>query len=167
MRCSNARCSCDICFETEYSGVALVVSRPARPPLSSALARARAGQAGNSATATQADDPAAMPHADALVKVRPLYARLLAVEHAVSDRKTSVEAGDYMFVHAGVRPGVPLASQRQEDLLWIRDTFLDSALDHQGFQCRFPRSHQQSRRFLASGQQPSPPSQHRPCTPSN
>lgn len=44
--------------------------------------------------------------------------------------KTSVEAGDYMFVHAGVRPGVPLAAQRQEDLLWIRDTFLDSALDH-------------------------------------
>lgn len=44
--------------------------------------------------------------------------------------KTSVEAGDYMFVHAGVRPGVPLALQRQEDLLWIRDTFLDSPLDH-------------------------------------
>lgn len=44
--------------------------------------------------------------------------------------KTSVEAGDYMFVHAGVRPGVPLSAQRQEDLLWIRDTFLDSALDH-------------------------------------
>jgi len=44
--------------------------------------------------------------------------------------KTSVEAGDYMFVHAGVRPGVPLSAQRQEDLLWIRDAFLDSALDH-------------------------------------
>ena len=34
-----------------------------------------------------------VPHADALVKVQPLYARLLAVEHAVFDRKTSVEAG--------------------------------------------------------------------------
>ncbi len=28
--------------------------------------------------------------------------------------------GDYLFVHAGVRPGVPLQEQRSEDLLWIR-----------------------------------------------
>jgi len=34
--------------------------------------------------------------------------------------------GDYLFVHAGVRPGVPLDRQRTEDLLWIRDEFLDS-----------------------------------------
>jgi serine/threonine protein phosphatase 1 len=32
--------------------------------------------------------------------------------------------GDYLFVHAGVRPGIPLARQREEDLLWIRDAFL-------------------------------------------
>lgn len=32
--------------------------------------------------------------------------------------------GDFLFVHAGVRPGIPLARQREEDLLWIRDTFL-------------------------------------------
>ena len=32
--------------------------------------------------------------------------------------------GDYFFVHAGVRPGVPLTKQRDEDLLWIRDDFL-------------------------------------------
>lgn len=32
--------------------------------------------------------------------------------------------GDYAFVHAGVRPGVPLTDQREEDLLWIRDEFL-------------------------------------------
>ena len=35
-------------------------------------------------------------------------------------------AGDYLFVHAGVRPGVALAQQRSEDLLWIRDEFLGS-----------------------------------------
>jgi len=35
-------------------------------------------------------------------------------------------AGDYLFVHAGVRPGVPLPQQRSEDLLWIREAFLDS-----------------------------------------
>jgi len=32
--------------------------------------------------------------------------------------------GDYLFVHAGVRPGAPLQEQRSEDLLWIRGPFL-------------------------------------------
>jgi serine/threonine protein phosphatase 1 len=36
------------------------------------------------------------------------------------------EEGDYLFVHAGLRPGVALAAQRDEDLLWIRDEFLFS-----------------------------------------
>lgn len=40
--------------------------------------------------------------------------------------KLSVTLGDYHFVHAGVRPGVPLERQVPEDLLWIRDVFLDS-----------------------------------------
>ena len=37
--------------------------------------------------------------------------------------------GDYLFVHAGVRPGVAIEKQRTEDLLWIRDEFLDSDRD--------------------------------------
>jgi serine/threonine protein phosphatase 1 len=40
------------------------------------------------------------------------------------------EEGGYVFVHAGVRPGVPLDRQAAEDLLWIRDEFLVSAADH-------------------------------------
>ena len=36
----------------------------------------------------------------------------------------SIEAGDYLFVHAGVRPGVALPDQSASDLRWIRDTFL-------------------------------------------
>jgi serine/threonine protein phosphatase 1 len=35
------------------------------------------------------------------------------------------EEGDYLFVHAGVRPGIPLDRQVEEDLLWIRNEFLD------------------------------------------
>jgi serine/threonine protein phosphatase 1 len=35
-----------------------------------------------------------------------------------------VEAGDYLFVHAGVRPGVPLEAQSDLDCLYIRDEFL-------------------------------------------
>ncbi len=38
--------------------------------------------------------------------------------------------GDYFFVHAGVRPGVPLAAQGENDLLWIRESFLGSTVDH-------------------------------------
>jgi serine/threonine protein phosphatase 1 len=39
--------------------------------------------------------------------------------------------GDYLFVHAGVRPGVPLDQQRQADLRWIREPFvLDEKTDH-------------------------------------
>lgn len=40
--------------------------------------------------------------------------------------KLSVTLGDYHFVHAGVRPGVSLERQLPEDLLWIRDVFLDA-----------------------------------------
>jgi serine/threonine protein phosphatase 1 len=39
------------------------------------------------------------------------------------------EEGDYLFVHAGIRPGVPLAEQRPSDLVWIRDAFLSAASD--------------------------------------
>ncbi|MDR6755513.1 serine/threonine protein phosphatase 1 [Mycoplana sp. BE70] len=32
--------------------------------------------------------------------------------------------GNYVFVHAGLRPGIPLEAQEDEDLLWIREPFL-------------------------------------------
>jgi serine/threonine protein phosphatase 1 len=32
--------------------------------------------------------------------------------------------GHYLFVHAGVRPGVALEKQRDQDLIWIREPFL-------------------------------------------
>ncbi len=35
--------------------------------------------------------------------------------------------GQYLFVHAGVRPGVPLLQQHPEDLLWIRGPFLNGS----------------------------------------
>lgn len=34
------------------------------------------------------------------------------------------EAGDYLFVHAGIRPGIALGAQRPNDLMWIRHDFL-------------------------------------------
>ncbi|MCW5693233.1 MAG: serine/threonine protein phosphatase [Pseudolabrys sp.] len=43
--------------------------------------------------------------------------------------KTSFDSERYFFCHGGVRPGVPLARQSDEDLLWIRDDFLNSTAD--------------------------------------
>lgn len=43
-----------------------------------------------------------------LIERMPVYARI----------------GPYLFVHAGVRPGVPLEAQTDEDLMWIREPFL-------------------------------------------
>jgi serine/threonine protein phosphatase 1 len=37
-----------------------------------------------------------------------------------------VEVGDYVFVHAGVRPGVAMHDQSERDLLWIREPFLNA-----------------------------------------
>ncbi len=36
----------------------------------------------------------------------------------------------YLFVHAGIVPGVPLEDQQPHDLVWIRSRFLDSEADH-------------------------------------
>jgi len=38
--------------------------------------------------------------------------------------------GDYLFVHAGIRPGVEVDQQRQTDLRWIREPFLLDDTDH-------------------------------------
>lgn len=38
--------------------------------------------------------------------------------------------GSYLFVHAGIRPGVPLANQVPHDLRWIRLPFLSDDSDH-------------------------------------
>jgi serine/threonine protein phosphatase 1 len=42
--------------------------------------------------------------------------------------RLSVIVGDYFFCHAGVRPGVPLDEQVPQDLMWIREDFLNSPL---------------------------------------
>lgn len=39
------------------------------------------------------------------------------------------ETDDYIFVHAGLRPGVPLTEQAMDDLLWIRHEFIGLDVD--------------------------------------
>lgn len=42
----------------------------------------------------------------------------------------SVEFGDYLMVHAGIRPGLSISEQSSTDMRWIRREFLDSEADH-------------------------------------
>lgn len=62
--------------------------------------------------------------ADRLFQAMPVRQR-----DFLSGLTTSFSCGDYFFVHAGVRPRVPLDQQREQDLLWIRDEFLQSEQD--------------------------------------
>lgn len=43
---------------------------------------------------------------------------------------THCQFGDYLFVHAGIRPGLTLERQSDRDLLWIREEFLTSRRRH-------------------------------------
>ena len=54
------------------------------------------------------------------------FGRNVPPEHLafVEGFEDSLEIGDYLFVHAGVKPGVPLDQQAPEDLYWIREDFL-------------------------------------------
>lgn len=40
------------------------------------------------------------------------------------------KVGDYLFVHAGIRPGIPVEQQKSSDLRWIRKGFLDHRKPH-------------------------------------
>jgi serine/threonine protein phosphatase 1 len=47
--------------------------------------------------------------------------------------RNSFHCGDFLFVHAGIRPGVPIELQDSSDMLWIRDEFLNSQQAHGTF----------------------------------
>ena len=48
----------------------------------------------------------------------------------LQDGEAMVRIGDYLFVHAGIQPGVPLDEQSERDLRWIREPFLSHTGDH-------------------------------------
>ncbi len=66
-----------------------------------------------------------------LLHAQQQFAERLPASHRsfLGGLATSHTEGDYLFVHAGVRPGVALEEQHTEDLLWIRDEFLDCDRD--------------------------------------
>ncbi|MEM1399728.1 MAG: metallophosphoesterase family protein [Pseudomonadota bacterium] len=67
-----------------------------------------------------------------LMQVREQLRENLPDDHLTFMRllEMSISFGDYFFTHAGVRPGVALDAQSPQDLMWIRDRFLNSSVKH-------------------------------------
>ncbi|MCC6720304.1 MAG: serine/threonine protein phosphatase [Acetobacteraceae bacterium] len=61
------------------------------------------------------------------------WAALIPPPHLAFMRELALmhRAGGYVFVHAGVRPGLALSAQTRQDLLWIREPFLSSTRTHE------------------------------------
>ena len=74
--------------------------------------------------ARAADRPVARVHAEAVERVPPEHLAFLEVLPAHYRR------GEVLFVHAGIRPGIPIPEQSETDLLWIREPFLSDPRDH-------------------------------------
>jgi serine/threonine protein phosphatase 1 len=58
--------------------------------------------------------------------------RAIPEDHArfIAGFADTLSFGDYLLVHAGIRPGVDLSQQTQVDLRWIRSPFLENDSDH-------------------------------------
>jgi serine/threonine protein phosphatase 1 len=72
--------------------------------------------------------PTMNPSADEQVELIEGLRHAIPSEHYdfLHELQSSFTCGDFFFVHAGVKPGVPLERQKDEDLLWIREEFLSS-----------------------------------------
>lgn len=76
-------------------------------------------------------DPAAYAAADFAGVQALMHEAIPAEDRAfVGSFESSLRVGDYLFVHAGIRPQVPLDAQRDADLRWIREPFLGFSGDH-------------------------------------
>lgn len=76
--------------------------------------------------------PSSVAFGDDLAAIGAEIGRLVPPRHIalIQSMPLSHRAGDYLFVHAGLRPGLDIKYQQPRDLLWIRDEFLDSPDDH-------------------------------------
>ncbi len=72
--------------------------------------------------------PVGRAEAEAWEQTRVAFRAAFPPAHETFLRQLELMAayGDYVFVHAGVKPGLPLERQTAADLLWIRNEFLDN-----------------------------------------
>ena len=69
-----------------------------------------------------------LPEDQALRRLRELVPA--AHWHFIADMADTFRFGDYLFVHAGIRPGIKIGDQTPRDLRWIREEFLSDSRDH-------------------------------------
>ncbi|MEI6335071.1 MAG: metallophosphoesterase family protein [Methylococcaceae bacterium] len=73
-----------------------------------------------------------IPTAKELAGLRTQLLEKMPASHLTFFERLAIyyEIGGYFFVHAGIKPSCKLHLQRAEDLLWIREEFLNSELFH-------------------------------------
>lgn len=73
----------------------------------------------------------ALPYAERLATLQADLRTKVPASHLAFLRglKRMHAEGDYLFVHAGVRPGVAIEAQSADDLIWIREPFLSARGD--------------------------------------
>ncbi len=76
-------------------------------------------------------DPDALRSADELTALRMVKEKVPQSHNEfLKSFADTFRFGDYLFVHAGIRPGVALEEQDRSDLRWIREPFLTDAKEH-------------------------------------
>ncbi len=75
--------------------------------------------------------PRPMAAEEDLIRAQHEFAGRIPAAHVEFLRRMKLKhaEGDYLFVHAGLRPGVAVTAQIAQDLMWIRDEFLESDAD--------------------------------------
>jgi serine/threonine protein phosphatase 1 len=70
--------------------------------------------------------PSINPGSREQIELADELARSMPEQHVrfLESLDLSFGCGDFLFVHAGIRPGVPIRHQKEDDLLWIREEFL-------------------------------------------
>jgi serine/threonine protein phosphatase 1 len=76
-------------------------------------------------------DPTALKRLDEEAALQLLQAKVpRAHREFLEGFADTFRFGDYLFVHAGIRPGIAIEDQARFDLRWIREPFLTDAKDH-------------------------------------
>lgn len=89
------------------------------------------GYGGDACAASYGVDPVALTAMDE-ARIAATLSKAIPSHH-ISYLKgcgDTISFGDYLLVHAGIRPGVPIGDQEPKDLRWIRQPFLSDAHDH-------------------------------------
>ena len=86
---------------------------------------------GDACVRSYGEDPlrlSSLTEADAVARLRQVIPQ--AHQDFLRSLADTFMFGEYLFVHAGIRPGIPLERQQPRDLRWIREPFLSDPRDH-------------------------------------